>query len=819
MAVKKTELYSSLWDSCDELRGSMDASQYKDYVLVLLFMKYVSDKSKNSLVDIPEGASFNDMIKLKGKSDIGDQINKIIAKMADANDLSGIITVADFNDDEKLGAGKDKVDKLTNLINIFQRPELDFSNNMADGDDLLGDAYEYLMRLFATESGKSKGQFYTPAEVSRIMAKLIGINESKKQSETLYDPTCGSGSLLLKAASETTGITIYGQEYDNATRALSVMNMWLHNNATAEIRLGNTLSSPAFLDNDTGYLKQFDYAVANPPFSYKSWKNGFDPEHDMFKRFEGYTLPPVKNGDYAFLLHLLKSLKSTGKGCIVMPLGVLFRGNSEGNIRKRLIEQGYIKGIIGLPSNLFYGTGIAACLIILDKETANKRDSIFMIDASKGFIKDGNKNRLREQDIHKVVDTFLSNNEIPKYSRFVPIEEIGNEENDFNLNIPRYIDNQEEEDLQDIQAHISGGIPNKDIDLLNKYWEVFPTMKKYLFEPNGKNGYSQLIVDSDKVRTFILDHKESIGFKETLLEDFSKWKNKKVDLLRNLDIGLVPKDLINQMSESLLTVFSDKNLIDKYDTFQILMDYWYEEMQDDIYVISTGGWAEGKELKRLMKKNAKGVDKAVAGLNGLEGRIIPTSLIIQEYFADLSEEIESVQSEIDAIKSRISEIDEEYSGENSIISDAYENENNDKDDDNKKTSKKLLKEALTKLDTKDAENKEAYDLINEYLEMIDNKPKLNKTLKCLNSKLEKNLIQKYPSLTEQEIKNLMVEKKWMKNIENCIESELDNISNRLSNRVQELVERYEKSLIQNENEVDSLTAKVEEHLKKMGMVL
>lgn len=811
MAVKKTELYSSLWDSCDELRGSMDASQYKDYVLVLLFMKYVTDKSKNSLVEIPEGASFNDMIKLKGKSDIGDQINKIIGKMADANDLSGIITVADFNDDKKLGAGKDKVDKLTNLINIFERPELDFSNNMADGDDLLGDAYEYLMRLFATESGKSKGQFYTPAEVSRIMAKLIGINESKNQSETLYDPTCGSGSLLLKAASETTGITIYGQEYDNATRALSVMNMWLHNNPTAEIRLGNTLSSPAFLDSTSGYLKQFDYAVANPPFSYKSWKNGFDPEDDKFKRFDGYTLPPDKNGDYAFLLHLLKSLKSTGKGCIVMPLGVLFRGNTEGNIRKKLIEQGYIKGIIGLPSNLFYGTGIAACLIILDKETSNKRDSIFMIDASKGFIKDGNKNRLREQDIHKIVDTYLTKKEIPKYSRIVPISEIANDKNDFNLNIPRYIDNQDEEDLQDIQAHISGGIPKKDIELLNKYWEVFPTMRKQLFEPKGKNGYSQLIVDSEEVREFILAHEDSIEFKNTLLKDFSIWKNEAVSLLRKLDIELVPKDLINQMSESLLTLFSDKKLINKYDTFQILMDYWYEEMQDDIYVISTGGWLEGKGLRRLTKKNSKGEDKAVAGLNGLEGRIIPTSLIIQEYFTDLSEEIEAVQSKIEAIKSRRSEIDEEYSGEDTIISDAYDKEN--------KTSQKLLKEALKKLGRKDKDNEEAYDLINEYLEILKNQPKLNKTLKDLNSKLEKSIIKKYPTLTEQEIKTLLVEKKWLKHIENRIESELDNICNRLSTRVKELVDRYEKSLIEIENEVESLTAKVEEHLKKMGMVL
>jgi type I restriction enzyme M protein len=224
MAIKKSELYSSLWASCNELRGSMDASQYKDYVLAMLFMKYVSDK-KDPLIDIPAGASFYDMVKYKGKTGIGDKINKIIGDFAKANGLTGVITVADFDDEEKLGKGKDKIEKLTNLITIFEKPELDFSNNRAEGDDLLGDAYEYLMRHFATDSGKSKGQFYTPAEVSRIVAKVIGINKSKSQDESIYDPTCGSGSLLLKAAEEAPhGISIYGQENDNATRALAVMN-------------------------------------------------------------------------------------------------------------------------------------------------------------------------------------------------------------------------------------------------------------------------------------------------------------------------------------------------------------------------------------------------------------------------------------------------------------------------------------------------------------------------------------------------------------------------------------------------------------------
>jgi type I restriction enzyme M protein len=242
MAIRKSELYASLWKSCDELRGGMDASQYKDYVLVLLFMKYVSDKAasqKGYLLDVPKGGGFADMVALKGDKEIGDRINKIIAKLAEKNDLRGVIDVADFNDADKLGKGKDMVDRLSKLVSIFQG--LDFGQNRVEGDDLLGDAYEYLMRHFATDSGKSKGQFYTPAEVSRVMAKVIGVGEAKSQKQTIHDPACGSGSLLLKAHDEAKGragldLALYGQEMDNATKALARMNTILHDCTSAETR-------------------------------------------------------------------------------------------------------------------------------------------------------------------------------------------------------------------------------------------------------------------------------------------------------------------------------------------------------------------------------------------------------------------------------------------------------------------------------------------------------------------------------------------------------------------------------------------------------
>src|SRR5258706_11600975 len=266
MAIKKSELYSSLWKSCDELRGGMDASQYKDYVLVLLFVKYVSDKYAGqpyALIEVPEGGSFADMVALKGDKEIGDKINKIIARLAEKNDLKGVIDVADFNDADKLGKGKEMQDRLSNLVAIFDNPALNFRKNRAEGDDLLGDAYEYLMRHFATESGKSKGQFYTPAEVSRIMAKVIGVGDATSANQTIHDPTCGSGSLLLKAHDEARGRTgldlaVYGQEMDNATAALARMNMILHNCPTAEIWKDNVLSTPHFTQGN-GRLKTFDF--------------------------------------------------------------------------------------------------------------------------------------------------------------------------------------------------------------------------------------------------------------------------------------------------------------------------------------------------------------------------------------------------------------------------------------------------------------------------------------------------------------------------------------------------------------------------------
>ncbi|HFI0763351.1 TPA: type I restriction-modification system subunit M [Streptococcus suis] len=783
MAMKKSELYSRLWKSCDQLRGGMDASQYKDYILVLLFMRYVTDKyygKRDALIEVPEGGSFHDLIKLKGDKEIGDKTNVVIRKMADANDLVGVITVADFNDADKLGKGKEMVDRLTNLVAIFEDPELDFGGNGADGDDILGDAYEYLMKHFATESGKSKGQFYTPAEVSRIMAKVIGIEKAKSQSQTIYDPTCGSGSLLLKAADEAQrGVTIYGQEKDVATVALAKMNMILHGNEIAEIQQGDTISSPEFKNPD-GTLKTFDFAVANPPFSTKSWSSGLDPQNDEFDRFTGYGIPPAKNGDYAFLLHFIKSLKSKGKGAIILPHGVLFRGNAEAEIRKNIIRKGYLKGIIGLPANLFYGTGIPAAILVIDKENAEARKGIFMIDASKGFIKDGNKNRLREQDVHKIVEVFNKQLEIPKFSRMVSVEEI--ESNEYNLNIPRYIDNQEEEDMQDIAAHLQGGIPAADIDALKKYWDVYPTMKESLFKINGKDGYYDLKVEKEKIKEVVFEHQEFILYSEEINTIVNGWAERHRDRFLQINSDIDPKVLIHDIAEDILESLSSRTLIDKYDIYQYLMTYWLEVMKDDVYMIVENGWIPDKDL-------------------------VPENLVIDKYFNEEKAAIESLEAEKDEIARQKEEFEEENSGEEGYL----EEIKNEKGNITKGSLKNRIKEIKD-----DPDSVEEYEVLEAYLKLVDDESDANKKVKDAMKALDKKVNEKYKVLTEDEIKTLVVDMKWIPYIVREVNNEMDRVSHRLASRIKELAERYDETLSELEDEMKSYSEKVERHLERMG---
>lgn len=825
MAIKKTELYRSLWASCDELRGGMDASQYKDYVLTMLFVKYISDKAQSDqdfAIEIPDGASFQDMVNLIGNTEIGDKINKqILNPIKEANGLNDF---PDFNDESKLGKGKDLVETVSNLVRIFNDNSLDFSKNSAEGDDILGDAYEYLMRHFATESGKSKGQFYTPAEVSRILAKVIGITSTNATTQTTaYDPTCGSGSLLLKVANEAgKAITLYGQEKETTTANLAHMNMILHGAETAEIVSDNTLTRPAYKEAD-GSLKRFDYVIANPPFSLKSWSNGVNIESDEFERFT-LGVPPEKNGDYAFLLHILQSMKAKGKAAVVLPHGVLFRGNAEGEIRKNILKKGYIKGIIGLPANLFYGTGIPACIIVLDKENAEHRKGIFMMDASKGFLKDGNKNRLREQDLRKITDVFTQMQEVPKYSRMVAISEIADEKNDYNLNIPRYIDTQESEDIQDLLAHLQGGIPLRDLEAMQTYWNAYPKLKHDLFSPL-RDGYVKLNVATADIKTTIFNHPEFKAFNETLNQTFNAWLDHQFEIWETLEEHSNGKDLIAQMSESLLKAFESNTLIEGYDLYQHAMSYWQETMQDDVYAISLDGWKAGNEWERSIIKGKKGKDgklgkdKEVAGLAGVEGRMISPELLSQVYFAALLEKIETAQQTVENSQATMAEIEEEQSGEEALFADLEKV--------NASEVSKLLKIKQKEELRMVAEPSVSYgnnapkteiEILETYLAAAESIKKANAKIKTLQTDLEKEVIVKYAKLTEAEIKDLVLNHKWKAHLISTLHQEQDKISQGLTQRINALAERYATTLASSQTELANAETKVMAHLEKLGLV-
>lgn len=809
MALKKSDLYSSLWASCDQLRGGMDASQYKDYILTLLFVKYVSDKAKadaNSLIDVPAGGSFDDMLEAKGDKEIGDRFNKIIGKLAEANGLRNVIDQADFNDEEKLGKGKEMQDRLSKLVTIFN--DLDFRGSRAEGDDLLGDAYEYLMRHFATESGKSKGQFYTPAEVSRILAKVVGINGETRQDQTVYDPACGSGSLLLKAADEAPrGMTIYGQEKDNATWALSRMNMILHDNEIADVAKGDTITSPQFVNGTQ--LRAFDFVVMNPPFSVKSWSNGLENDYDRFE----YGRPPEKNGDYAFLLHALKSLKSTGKGAIILPHGVLFRGNAEGTIRQRLLKQGFIKGVIGLPANLFYGTGIPACIVILDKENAVARKGVFMIDASRGFVKDGSKNRLRSQDLHKIVDTFNKQIEIPRYSRLVPMSEISDPGNDFNLNIPRYIDSSQPEDVQDLHAHLHGGIPNVDLDALDSYWQAFPQLRGQLFRPN-RPGYSDLTIDVSDVQQTILDSPEFQKLADEARATISAWFAVHRDALAAIDENTKPGNLISTIGDDLLSSFKSAPLLDEYDVYEQLMTYWHETVHDDVFLIMNDGWLGAAKPRLTIEDKDRKLTEAPDLVIG-SGRsatkykldLIPPQLIVGRDFIEAKADLDALAAAAEESSRLVEEFIEEHAVEDGLLAEAMEED---------KISNALCSSRLriAKREGSDPREVEALEkLINLY--RADSSSK--KAVKESKAALDLATLKVYGDLNEADVKALVLEGKWHATIAGRVNRELTSLTLDLVERIQELGERYAVTVDALDNDLTRLAAEVSAHLGEMGV--
>jgi type I restriction enzyme M protein len=827
MAIKKSDLYSSLWASCDALRGGMDASQYKDYVLFMLFIKYVSDKYADSddfapAVVIPKGASFKDMIELKGKSDIGDKINtQIIQPLIDANSKLARSDFPDFNDPNKLGEGKEMVERLGNLIAIFQKPELDFSQNRADHDDILGDAYEFLMRHFAQDSGKSKGQFYTPSEVSRILAKVLGVGPSNTSAKTTaYDPTCGSGSLLLKVAAEAgKQITLEGQEKDVTTAGLARMNMILHDFPTANVLSGNTLTSPKFKDGEK--LRTYDYVVANPPFSDKEWSTGLtlgdSGKGDLYQRF-AWGVPPPKQGDYAYLMHIIRSMNSTGKAACILPHGVLFRGNAEGVIREKLVKSGILKGIIGLPANLFYGTGIPACVLVLDKQNASARVTgrlgVMMIDASKGFIKDGNKNKLREQDIHKIVDAFDKLEDLAGFARMVPLDEIASDKNAYNLNLPRYIDSTALEDIQDLQAHMTGGIPHRDLDALAAYWKVMPGLRNLLFKPL-REGYAQLQQPMTEVKVAVLAHPEFVAFNAQATSSFAAWQARNLPAMQGIQQGDKPKALVTLLAEDLLATFKPVPLVDAYDVYQHLMDYWAAVMQDDVYLLVQDGWASARTLREVVQVKNKDnklvwpeTHDFVVNKRRFKSDLIPRALLIARYYAAEQAALDASQAELDAVSAQLAELEEENSAESNGTEGTFAGF--------EKINDREVKSRIKEIGN-DADAAEELAVLKAWLKLSDEEATLKKTVKTLDAALEQKAYDRYATLTEADIQQLVVHDKWLATLNASLSAELDRVSQTLTRRIRELAERYATPLPVLADEVEALSAKVGEHLKKMGV--
>ena len=809
MAIKKSQLYTKLWQACDELRGGMDASQYKDYVLVVLFIKYISDRAKNGdadlYIDLPQGCTFDDLVALKGRSDIGEKMNVILSRIGEANEqLADTITNADFADEQKLGKGKDLVETVSNLIAVFQDEALDLSNNRAADDDLIGDAYEYLMKNFATQSGKSKGQFYTPGEVSRVMAKVVDIANDSRPMISIYDMTCGSGSLLIRAAAESgrpfDKIAIEGQELDLATIGMAKMSMVIHGIDDAELKHGNTISDPQHTIDDS-HLKTFDYCFANPPFSVKGWMKGAS-ENDPFGRWgvgDGVApVPPPKCGDYAFLLHMITSLKSNGKGAIILPHGVLFRGNAEGDIRRFIIGRRIIRGIIGLPPNLFFGTGIPACIIILDKGGALSSKGIFMIDAKEGFAKDGAKNRLRECDIRRIVDTWEAQVDVPHYARMVSYEEI--EKNDFNLNISRYIAPVDSEIHQDIVAHLKGGIPEADA-------AVYPAA---LFKPLRK-GYVGIRNEGEGIRNEELGvRNEGLGMRseelgamisrnlesdEGIRESaklFERMCNGWLDYFKSsaevLAKGNKPKNVILQWSEELMlnmefgmmksegagklnSSFRIPNSSFAYAIYEHLMNYWAETLQDDCYLISRDGWKV--ELLPPARKNASWEDYVCD--------LLPVEVVVGVTFAEERDRIVRLKTELEEVSAEIAAIDEKLAdeeGEDEIDEDALKVERK-KHEQKAKTLKKSIKEA--------------------------------------NEDLIRKLVKAYDEMEEDEVKGYVVDRKWAIALMTRFTDELKRVKAAIVSDVQTLASRYAETLPDAEAKVLRLEKKVASHLAAMGI--
>ncbi len=868
MALKKSEIYSTLTKCANKLRSNsgIGAESFKNYVLILLFLKYVSDKLKSGDkkgLTIPEGCTFDDIVALKGKKNIGEKINEIISAISEKNDLQDVINLTDHDFcDKKLGNAEDSAKLISELVAAFQDSGLDFSQNRAADDDLIGDAYEYLMRNFASISGKDKGQFYTPTEISRLMALLIGIDKDERPQISAYDPTCGSGSLLLRVRAAAKGnVSLDGQDLDPANIELSYLNMVIHGYTLADIQQGDTLNSPKHTNGTS--LTTYDYVVSNPKFSLHNWMSTAK-EDDVFGRWNHEIgVPPQQYGDFAFLMHCVKSLKPEGVCAIILPNGVLTRGGDEARLRKWLVDDQHIlKGIIAFPANTFFGTTIAANVLILDKKRSH--DGVFFIDASDcGYKDEDSKTRLREQDIKRIIDVWNERKNVPNFAYLATyktakregetIEMYEIERNGFALNMSLYVTPKDKDIHHDIEAHLHGGIPQTDIERMNHVWAICPTLKSALFT-EMRAGYAALSMEKSDLAETIQNEGSVKGQLRHYEEMMNSWCNTIRERMEAIGMGNKPKELIADWGQSVLDDFVRcKSLVDEYDVYDQLLNYYNESLQDDLYMISNGGWLP--ELVIPVKKTVKWTD--------LSCDLLPVSIVINKFLAATIAEFDSKTQQLietqQQIEILLDENEEDFdeclffdklnmanvkkklnqclarrlndAERNLLLSVLPLFEKNTKAMKEQRSerlkdhlylfdgvnpTKKAINNIIKASDSWAYSTEQQIALWTECFALFELESTLKSEIKVIEAKLKAGIIDAYDRLDVDTAKHLIVNEKWLADIKQRIAQEMLTALHLLASDITTLVERYEFTLQQLSDAYNEKTIAVMDNLKKMG---
>jgi type I restriction enzyme M protein len=843
--ITTDEIKSRLWDGATELRGSMDASRYKDYMLGLMFYKFLSDKTLETF-KVTSGLGKMTEYEIveeykKAKAEYGEQLEKMIqnvlgyyvspeylyqnwlkdinsgdfevqkvtdslnnfertiAVSGDSDDFKGLFSSSTLDlTDTALGSNLNERSKnIKALILLFA----DLNMVALQKSDVLGDAYEYLIGQFAMESGKKAGEFYTPRQVSEVMAQIVA---KKTDIKSIYDPTVGSGSLLLTvkkhlAEDVQKNLTYYGQEKNTATYNLTRMNLLLHGVRPEKmtIKNGDTLSQDWPEDPERpNEGVQFDAVVMNPPYSAKNWnKSGLKVSDPRFE--VAGALPPDSKGDFAFLLHGLFHLGQNGTMAIVLPHGVLFRGSVEGEIRERLLEKNYIDTIIGLPSSLFTNTGIPVTILIL-KKNRETGEPVLVIDASRGFTKVGKQNVLLEKDIAKIVDTFVERREEKGYSHLAKREDIL--KNQHNMNIPRYIEAIDEEIPQDVDAHILGGIPQKNIEDLKVLQSTVPDILGESFK-EIRDGYVELLKPVEEISQRVFNDSRVVAKSKELEGKAASFINKYFDTLRNVDHISELAHLMDKMLDEIKSVLSEFNNIDMYDGYQIVAEIWKNALTHDAEIIALSDfYTAGRTHEPNMVTKGTGKKKRVEQ-DGWMGSIVPNELIAKRLYSDQLEEIETKKTQIQEIEIELSDLVEaakvEDSDEAYALGDTLKETGESFDN-------KLIKAELKKVNKGTSE----YNYLKKVEQLHADKTALSKAVKADEKALKEAVQERILILTNEEIDNLMYEK-WFGNTVNALVRLIELPLQKELNTLQMLHNRYADTLSAIEEESRNLESAFE----------